>query len=557
MGKEVSDMKNLKENNVKYSSINNQQNENILAVFLLGQRLMKGKRGQLYFLLVTIALFNAEAALLMPVILKCGFQAIVGNDMQTLLKTAIGGVCAFGFNFGVMYFINVYGDAWVTKFAFHAVENSFKELSGFAVASVHDLHNDDDLFNRIAAGTGNIMGFYFCLADMIGNGVAVIALMAILYCFSNMFVVLIIMLVSIELIFVRLQFCYNRSYTKKLQKDKAESIRKVRSLLGQLSFHEHNQTGDWIQVLYGGARQQWFLTQEKKILTDALLDSCLIGIHGIFKMGLVYSFMVRSSMFRFYVDNAVSSFSTFSNLITKAKGFGMNISRMPDSLVPIQKLGDVLTQRPQHVISKEENYLMIKHISVSVGDKQIIKDASCRIPVGSKVAVIGENGSGKSTFLKTLAGLYQCQDKKVLDFGLKVAYIPADELLFQGHTVLDNISYSKSNLAFDAIKKQLYKLQFYDAESMCGKIPAQLSSGEAKRINIARGLFCDAQIILVDEPTSCLDKENACYVMEELFRLEGRTVIYITHDPVYINMADEIILVHNGQIRLIDKKEKM
>lgn len=310
-----------------------------------------------------------------------------------------------------------------------------------------------------------------------------------------------------------------------------------------------------MEKLYIDARRQWFLTQERKMLAGALLDSCLVSIHGIFRTGLVYSFMVRQSVFRSYADDAASSFSTFDNLTAKTKGFGTNVSRLPDSLVPIGKLDDVLKEQSHPVMSIQNDCLVLKHVSISAGDKEIIKDACCRIPLGSKVAVVGENGGGKSTLLKAMAGLYQCQDNKVLDFGMNVAYIPADELLFQGHTVSENISYGKAGFEPDSAKSLLQELQFHDAESVCGKIPAQLSGGEAKRVNIARGLSCDAQIILADEPTSCLDKEAARCAMEKLLHLEGRTVIYITHDQAYAKMADEIILVKDGEIKQYKPEE--
>ena len=212
-----------KHNSMEYSK----NSKNILATFRLARRLMQGSRGKLYFLMATLILFKIEVALMMPVILKCGFQDVADKNMQTLIRTAIGGSCVFAFNFAVMYFINVYGDAWVTTFAFLATENSFKELSRLPVSSVQAAHNDDDLFNRIAAGTGNIMGFYFSLADLLGNGVAMIVLMIMLYRFSSIFGGLIILLVATELIFVWLQFHYNVDYTRRLQKDKAEAIRRV------------------------------------------------------------------------------------------------------------------------------------------------------------------------------------------------------------------------------------------------------------------------------------------------------------------------------------------
>lgn len=527
--------------------------KNILPVFRLSQRLMRGSRGRLYLLLTTVVLFNIEVVLMVPIVLKYGFLAVAEKNVHALVWTAIGGSCAFAFNFAVMYFINVYGDAWATKFAFHAAENGFKEISRLPVASIQAAHNDDDLFNRIAAGTGNIMGFYFSMANLIGNGIAVVVLIVILCRFSGMLGGFVLLLVAVELLVVRLQFRYNAGYTGKMQEDKAKSIRQVRSLLEQSSFHQHNQTGDWIRGLYGEARAQWFQTQEKRILTSTFLDSCLVSIHGLFKMGLVRSFMIKQEIFSSYADDVASSFSTFGKLVEKAKEFGGTVSRLPNSFVPIEKLGDVLTDKPQQAGGREEGRLTLEHISVVIRDKEIVKDACCRIPLGNKVAVIGENGSGKSTWLKAVAGLHQRGDGNVHDLGRKAAYMPADELLFRGHSVSENLSYGGDGIGSDAIKKLLEELRFSNVEDLCGKTPEQLSGGEAKRINIARGLLGDAEVILADEPTGCLDREASGIVMEKLLKLEGKTVIYITHDPEYAQMADEVIFMQDGEIRQIFK----
>ena len=523
--------------------------DNIITVFRLSQRLMRGNRGRLYFLLATFMIFHIEVAMMMPLILKYSFQAVTESDMDALIKAAVCGICVFAFNFAVMYFINVYGDAWATKFSFHAVENSFKEFAELPVASLQAMHNDDDLFNRQAAGTGNIVGFYFSLAGLLGNGAAVVVLMIMLYRFSSMLGMFIILLVAAELVIVRLQFCYNADYSRKLQKDKAACIRRIRCLLEQLSFHQHNRTWDWMRGLYEEDRQQWFCTQERKAMANVFLDSCLVGMHGFFRMGLVYNFMVQKEVFSAYVEDVASSFSTFHNLVDKTKGFGSGVSGLPNSFVPIGKLEEILIGKTEHGGETKDGYLALDHISVFMGDREIVKDICCCIPLGSKVAVIGENGSGKSTFLKVLAGLCWCGEKRVYHSGRKTAYIPADELLFQEHSVLDNILYSREDTGIDEVGMQLKELHFSDVEKFCGKVPAELSGGEAKRVNIARGLLSDAEVILVDEPTSCLDRETSGYVVKKLLSLEGKTVIYITHDPEFAVMADEVILMQEGEIR--------
>lgn len=288
-------------------------------------------------------------------------------------------------------------------------------------------------------------------------------------------------------------------------------------------------------------------------MTNALLDSCLASVHGLFKAGLIYGFMVREETFSSYAEDVAASFSTFSNLVEKAKSFGGSVSQLPNFFVPIEKLNDILTGKPKPAEAVDSDNLILEQVSVMIGDRQILRNACCRIPLGSKVAVIGENGSGKSTFLKAIAGLYECRGE-VCCPRRRVAYIPANELLFEGHTVAENISYGSGET--ETPMGLLEELCFRDREELCGKVPAQLSGGEAKRINIARGLVSDAEVILADEPTSSLDRETAVRVMEKILSLRDKTVLYITHDPTFARLADEIIYMQDGEIlQMIEKGE--
>ena len=83
----------------------NDKGNNIVTVFILSQRLMRGNRGRLYFLLATLVLFNFETALMMPFVMKCGFGAVLEGDMQALFGTAVGAAGVFAFNFAIDFCI--------------------------------------------------------------------------------------------------------------------------------------------------------------------------------------------------------------------------------------------------------------------------------------------------------------------------------------------------------------------------------------------------------------------------------------------------------------------
>lgn len=256
-----------------------------------------------------------------------------------------------------------------------------------------------------------------------------------------------------------------------------------------------------------------------------------------------------------YVENIISVFTTFDSLSTKTEELGRNIAVYPDSLVPINRLGEVLEiDTIQKNVRGEEAYYL-ENMQVSLSEKKILKDITCCISAKSKIAVIGENGSGKSTLLRVIAGLCQCNGKEVISMEQKVGYIPADDMLFSGHSVMQNIQYGNSTETKEKIIRDLEYLGIQKESGITDRRAREISGGEAKRVNIVRGLLGNADIILADEPTSSLDEKMAKKVMELLLSLE-KTVIYITHSPEFARLADEIIFMENGTIGEILKKEE-
>lgn len=529
--------------------------KDLLLAGRLSSRLLKGVKQQLYLLLVVIMLFKVEVALMMPLIIKYSFNAMTEGDAPRLLKVTIVGTLVMTVNVCIMYFINVYGDAWATKFAFHAAENTYREMSRLPVWTVKNCYPGDELFQRIASGTGNIMGLYFTLTDLLSNAVATVLLVGIIWRLSPECGLAVLCFIIIQLVCVKIQFALNDKYSKRLQNDKVNSLEKIRSLILASDFHEKNQTGDWMKTLYEESRDVYFKTQKDKMYGNLIFDSIRSIFGGSFKVGFVWSLMSERKIMGMYVENIISVFTTFDSLSTKTEELGRNIAVYPDSLVPINRLGEVLEMDTiQKNVRGEEAYYL-ENMQVSLSEKKILKDITCCISAKSKIAVIGENGSGKSTLLKVIAGLCQCNGKEVISMEQKVGYIPADDMLFSGHSVMQNIQYGNSTETKEKIIRDLEYLGIQKESGITDRRAREISGGEAKRVNIVRGLLGNADIILADEPTSSLDEKMAKKVMELLLSLE-KMVIYITHSPEFARLADEIIFMENGTIGEILKKEE-
>lgn len=198
---------------------------------------------------------------------------------------------------------------------------------------------------------------------------------------------------------------------------------------------------------------------------------------------------------------------------------------------------------------------------------EALKDISLCIKAGEMVAIMGSSGSGKSTLLNIIGtlenytkGTYLIDGKDVSELktkqlarlrNKKFGFIVQNFALVKDFTVYENVEiplvYGKKKQRKEKIINILKSLGIDDKEKFK---PKQLSGGQCQRVAIARALVNDADIILADEPTGALDKNNGKEVIEILKKLnkKGKTIIIVTHDIDIANECERIIKIEDGKL---------
>jgi ATP-binding cassette subfamily F protein 3 len=173
-------------------------------------------------------------------------------------------------------------------------------------------------------------------------------------------------------------------------------------------------------------------------------------------------------------------------------------------------------------------------------DKVIFKDADLMINFGESVALIGPNGSGKTTFLKLLLG-EECPDAGVVELGANVmaAYLP-QKITFKNEevTVLDCF---REDIFLPEGKAREYLSKFMFYGSSVFKKVKHLSGGERIRLKLGRLLFEDVNLLILDEPTNHLDIDSIETFEEALEEFKG-TICFISHDRYFINKIGERVI---------------
>lgn len=200
------------------------------------------------------------------------------------------------------------------------------------------------------------------------------------------------------------------------------------------------------------------------------------------------------------------------------------------------------------------NILNMEHISKVYGDKVIFDDISVGIHQGDKIGIIGINGTGKTTFLRILAGLEEADEGQVVrQNGLRLSYLSQHPQFPEGATILSYVSEGKReedwNPETDA-HMVLNKLGIADHEEEI----AHLSGGQKKRVALARVLINPADLLILDEPTNHLDNEMAAWLEDYLNRFKG-AVIMVTHDRYFLDrVTNKILEISHGKTYTYEAK---
>ena len=209
-----------------------------------------------------------------------------------------------------------------------------------------------------------------------------------------------------------------------------------------------------------------------------------------------------------------------------------------------------------------------EHIKFSYdGEKNVIKDFSCNVHQGEKVAIVGPTGAGKTTMVNLLMKFYNISDGDITIDGTSIKELSRENIhdmfimvlqdtwLFNG-TIRDNIKYNKENVTDEQIWEALKTVGIDKfVKTLPGGLDAvitdndSISAGQKQLLTIARGMIKDAPFLILDEATSSVDTRTEELVQQAMDKLtEGRTSFIIAHRLSTIRNADMILVMNEGNI---------
>jgi len=207
-----------------------------------------------------------------------------------------------------------------------------------------------------------------------------------------------------------------------------------------------------------------------------------------------------------------------------------------------------------------EPLLVIDGAAKSYGDLVALEPLDLKVKVGERVALVGHNGSGKSTMLRLVAGMLELTEGTITIGGdpagtaearAKTSYVPDDPVLYDDLSVREHLAYVAGLHGVDASVEDFDEL--LDRLGLLHRaddLPARFSRGLRQKTSIALGVVRPFELLLVDEPFVGLDASGKAALVDLLDELHGMqvTTIVATHDPVYVERVSRCIALRDGAV---------
>ncbi len=306
-------------------------------------------------------------------------------------------------------------------------------------------------------------------------------------------------------------------------------------------------------------------------LLMAVVATVLILQSRFFEANLSHLLM---SLLFFY--RALSSLAALQSSWNNYKGVSGSLENMRAFQAELKSNGDKPTAFNAVTLQKK---IELHQVNFNYGKTSILTAINLSIQKNESVAFVGESGAGKTTLVNLISGLLypdsgtiqidgvQYENIDLHAFQQRIGYITQEPVIFND-TIYNNVSFwaPKTNENMERFQQAITKAALHQfiiglpeqENTQLGNNGINLSGGQKQRISIARELFKDIDILIMDEATSSLDSETEQLIQDQIEALQGQyTILIIAHRLSTIKHADRVVLMENGGIRNVGSFEEL
>ena len=336
-------------------------------------------------------------------------------------------------------------------------------------------------------------------------------------------------------------------------------------LLDEPTNHLDLRSVEWLEGYINSFKGTVLVISHDRYFLDKVADRVveIVDGHGEFYSGN-YSFYIEEKQARFNLqlkqyEQEQAKLKQLGYTVERMKGWGINNRTLYRRAMSIQHRMERIrkTEKPKTEKTMKATFsqrdfsgdvvFTMKNVEKSFGDRTLFSDVDLRVEGGERIAILGDNGTGKSTFLKCLLGDETCQGKIRFGPTVKWGYLP--QIIHFDHperSLYDTMLYEK-NCTPQTARDRLGAFLFQGEDVF--KTVGNLSGGEKSRLRLCMLMDEKINLLILDEPTNHLDIASREWVEAAIEEFEG-VLIFVSHDRYFIEkFAERIWLLEDGQIR--------
>lgn len=399
------------------------------------------------------------------------------------------------------------------------------------------------------------------LAKAIVVPISLAALIFLMWRVNTVYMIISLILSVLALIIPEITKSMDAKYDNETHEYEAKANTYSYELIILSPFVKLYRLGKKIQEDYNNLFVEFYeTTKRKSIILNCIVENVPLVFAVLANIIVLIVGSILLSMGLVSAGDIVKMLGYYTTLLTVIESLGFIISRT----ARLKKLDERMKifydneddETEQQIKSDNLLPLCLKNVSYQMDGSCILKNISFTILPKQKIAIVGKNGTGKTTLLNILTGLYSLYDGQVISGDKELREIPIDILaksysfvsqtpfVFNG-TIKENVEFGSNNhdeMKLEQVLKDLglFEMRDYVINSQM----SNLSGGELQRISIARALLRDRQVVIMDEPNNNLDTMCVKWI-KNYIKTSNKTILYVTHDDEMICMADYVVNLNN------------